>query len=156
MSSCVSQQKHLNDQFPYYCLPKWIMHFFRADSISSTPCTCSSSLGRVCAKVTSVMSYSATPGTVACQAPLPMGILQARILEWVTMPFSRDLPDPGIKSMSLLSPALVGRFFTTSTMQSLVVHLMLHVFISTLNKYVMCVYDVLGTLLSFRDIRIQQ
>ena len=84
------------------------------------------------------------------------GILRARILEWVAISFSRDLPDPGIKSMSLLSPALVGRFFTTSTMQSLVVHLMLHVFISTLNKYVMCVYDVLGTLLSSRDIRIQQ
>ena len=25
------------------------------------------------------------------------GILQARILEWVAMPFSRDLPDPGIE-----------------------------------------------------------
>ena len=31
------------------------------------------------------------------------GILQARILEWVTIPFSRDLPDPGIKPWS---PAL--------------------------------------------------
>ena len=31
------------------------------------------------------------------------GILQARILEWVAMPSSRDLPDPGIKPMS---PAL--------------------------------------------------
>ena len=26
--------------------------------------------------------------TVACQAPLSMGILQARILEWVAIPFS--------------------------------------------------------------------
>ena len=26
-----------------------------------------------------------------------MGILQARILEWVAFPFSRDLPNPGIK-----------------------------------------------------------
>ena len=25
------------------------------------------------------------------------GILQARILEWVAIPFSRDLPDPAIK-----------------------------------------------------------
>ena len=25
------------------------------------------------------------------------GILQARILEWVAIPFSRDLPNPGIK-----------------------------------------------------------
>ena len=26
------------------------------------------------------------------------GILQARILEWVVFPFSRDLPNPGIKT----------------------------------------------------------
>ena len=31
------------------------------------------------------------------------GILQARILEWIAIPFSRDFPDPGIKSWS---PAL--------------------------------------------------
>ena len=31
----------------------------------------------------------ATPSTVAHQAPLSTGILQARILEWVAMPFSR-------------------------------------------------------------------
>ena len=31
------------------------------------------------------------------------GIFQARILEWVAFPFSRDLPNPGIKPMS---PAL--------------------------------------------------
>ena len=37
----------------------------------------------------SVLSNSATPGTVAHQAPLPMGTLQARILEWVAMPSSR-------------------------------------------------------------------
>ena len=30
------------------------------------------------------------------------GILQARILEWVAMPSSRDLPQPRIKSMSCL------------------------------------------------------
>ena len=42
------------------------------------------------------------------------GILQTRILEWAAMPSSRDLPNPGIKPMSLTSPALAGRFFTTS------------------------------------------
>ena len=31
------------------------------------------------------------------------------------MPSSRDLPDPGIESMSVMSPALAGGFFTTST-----------------------------------------
>ena len=29
------------------------------------------------------------------------GILQTRILEWVAFPFSRDLPNPGIKPRSL-------------------------------------------------------
>ena len=28
------------------------------------------------------------------------GILQARVLEWVAFPFSRDLPNPGIKPRS--------------------------------------------------------
>ena len=40
------------------------------------------------------------------------GILQARILEWVAIPFSKDLPDPGTEPMSLMTPALAGGFFT--------------------------------------------
>ena len=40
------------------------------------------------------------PQTIACQAPLSMGILQARTLEWVAMPPSGDIPNPGIKPMS--------------------------------------------------------
>ena len=34
------------------------------------------------------------------------GIVQARILEWVTISISRDLPDPGIEPVSPASPAL--------------------------------------------------
>ena len=37
------------------------------------------------------------------------GISQARILEWIAIPFP-DLPDPGIES---LFPALESRFFTS-------------------------------------------
>ena len=37
------------------------------------------------------------------------GILQARILEWLAIPFSRDLPDPGIEPGF---PALLADFFT--------------------------------------------
>ena len=40
------------------------------------------------------------------------GILQARILEWVTISSSRDLPDPEIEPVSPMSPAFVGGFFT--------------------------------------------
>ena len=43
------------------------------------------------------------------------GILQARILEWVATPSSRDLPNSQIKPMSFMPPALACRFFTTST-----------------------------------------
>ena len=53
--------------------------------------------------VVSVMSHSLQP--------YGLGILQARILEWVAMPSPGDLPDPGIKP---LSPASAGGFFTTS------------------------------------------
>ena len=40
---------------------------------------------------------SVTPWTVARQAPLVHGISQARILEQVAIPFSGDLPHPGIE-----------------------------------------------------------
>ena len=46
----------------------------------------------------------ATLGTVACQAPLSMGILQTRILEWVPFSTQGDLP-AGIEQGS---PALQG------------------------------------------------
>ena len=42
------------------------------------------------------------------------GIFQARILEGFPISFSRDLPNPGIEPMSLASPALASKFFTTA------------------------------------------
>ena len=63
----------------------------------------------------SCVQLYATLSTAACQAPLSMEILSARILKWVSMPSLRYLPDPGILPMSLMSPALAGGFFTTST-----------------------------------------
>ena len=42
-----------------------------------------------CASSLSCVRVSVTPWTVACQAPLSMGILQARILDWVAMPSFR-------------------------------------------------------------------
>ena len=68
----------------------------------------------VCAKSLSHVRLSVTPWTGARQAPLSIGILQARILEWVAMPSSRYLPDPGMEPRSLMSPALAGGLFTTS------------------------------------------
>ena len=41
------------------------------------------------------------------------GIRQARILKWVAMSSSRDLPDPRIEPAFFKSSALAGRFFNT-------------------------------------------
>ena len=42
-------------------------------------------------------------------------IFQARTLEWLPLPALGDLPNPGDESISLASPTLVVRFFTSST-----------------------------------------
>ena len=61
----------------------------------------------------SAVSESATPWTVAHQAPLSMEF--SRQEHWSKLPFppSGDLPDPGIKPTSPVSSALADRFFTT-------------------------------------------
>ena len=52
----------------------------------------------------------ATPWTVAGQAPPSMGFSRKEYWSRLPLPSPEDLPDPRIKPMS---PALVGRFFTT-------------------------------------------
>ena len=53
--------------------------------------------------------------TVACQTPLSMGFSRQDYgSSLAPFPPSRNLPDPGIKPVSLLSPALAGGFFTTA------------------------------------------
>ena len=47
----------------------------------------------ICAYLLSRVRLIAAPWTVAHQVPLSMGILQARILEWVAMPPPGDLPN---------------------------------------------------------------
>ena len=76
------------------------------------------------AQLSDPMDYS-PPGSSA------HGILQAKILEWVAMPSSRDLPHAGIKPLSLMSPASVGGFFTTSTTWEAQMNVYLHTFTHT-------------------------
>ena len=52
--------------------------------------------------------------TAAYQAPPSMGFSKQKYWSGVPFPSPRDLPDPGIKPVSLMSPALAGVFFTTS------------------------------------------
>ena len=62
-----------------------------------------------CAQWLSRVLLFATPWTVAHQASLSMGILQARILEWVAIPSSRRSSPP--RDQTQVS-CIAGRFFT--------------------------------------------
>ena len=66
-----------------------------------------SSVGQFCLTLCDPMDYSPQGSSVNW-------ILQAKILEWVAMPFSRDLPHPAIKPM-LFMPPTFGRWVFTTT-----------------------------------------
>ena len=67
------------------------------------------SVSFTCVYACSVVSDSATPWTVAHQAPLSMEFPRQEYWNGLPFPPPGDLPDPGIKSVFL---ALAGRFFT--------------------------------------------
>ena len=69
----------------------------------------------VCVSGFSCVQLFVTLQTVAHQAPLSMGFSRQEC--WNGLPCSPlgDLADPGIEPTFLMSPALAGRFFTTST-----------------------------------------
>ena len=83
-------------------------------------CVCACVCVRVCvcvrarARALSRVQLFATPGTVPHQAPLSMEFPRQEYWSGLPFPTPGDLPGPGIKPTSLASPALAGRFFTTS------------------------------------------
>ena len=52
---------------------------------------------------------------IAHQDPLSMGFSRQEYWSWLPCPPPEDLPNPEIEPMSLMSPALAGGFFTSST-----------------------------------------
>ena len=69
--------------------------------------------------VTSVLSDSLRPWTVARQTPLSIGFSRQEYWSGLPCPPPGDHPDPGIEPASLTPPALAGGFFTTQSVQSL-------------------------------------
>ena len=59
----------------------------------------------------SVVSGSATLWTTAHQAPLAMGFSRKEYWSGLPGPTPGDLSSPGIEPVSLMSPALAGKFF---------------------------------------------
>ena len=63
----------------------------------------------------SLVCLFVTPWTVASQTPPSMGFSRQEYWSGLPCPPPGDLPDPWSEPVSLTSPALAGRFFTTST-----------------------------------------
>ena len=68
----------------------------------------------VCAKLLQSHLILCDPSDCSPPGSFVHGILQARILEWVAISSSRGSSRPRDGTASLMSPALAGRFFTTS------------------------------------------
>ena len=76
-----------------------------------------STVNQLCMHVLSCFSHLrlfATLGTVARQAPLSTGLSRQENWSGLSCSTPGNLPYPGIERTSLMSPALAGRFFTTS------------------------------------------
>ena len=89
----------------------------------------------MCVCVLSCFSHvrlCATLWTVARQGPLSMGFSLQEFWSGLPFPSSEDLPEPGIKPVSLKSHALAGGFFTTSTIQEA------HILRNSLAKWSVC------------------
>ena len=56
----------------------------------------------------------ATLWTVDCRSPLSMRFSRQEYWKRLSFPPPGDLPNPGIKPASLMSPELAGRFFLSS------------------------------------------
>ena len=65
--------------------------------------------------VITLCNLFATSWPVASQAPLSMKFSRQEYWSGLPLPTPGDAPDPGKEPPSLASPALIGRFFTTST-----------------------------------------
>ena len=80
---------------------------FSRDLIAWMNNTCVCSVAKSCPTLCGLMD-SSLPGSSV------HGIFHTRILDGWPFPSPGNLPDPGIKPMSLASLILAGRFFTTS------------------------------------------
>ena len=87
---------------------KWYSHCGKQYQNSLKTENSVSTLSQSCLTLRDLMDHS-LPGSSA------HGIFQATILEWLAISCSRGSSWPGIKSMSLASPALASGFFTTNT-----------------------------------------
>ena len=96
----------------------------------------------MCAKLFQSCLTLATLWNVAHQAPLSMGFSRQKNWSGLPCPPPGDLPNLGIKPMSLTSPALAEGFFTTSTTWEALRSV--NVYIHTWNIHTLNYFHILG------------
>ena len=67
----------------------------------------------------SCVQLFATPRTVTCQAPLSIGLPRQEYWSGLPFPSPVDLPDPGIKPVSPMSPALQANSLPAEPLEKL-------------------------------------
>ena len=95
-------------------LPKRGETLNQNDICTSSSCVCVCVCVCVCACTLSCVSVFVTPWTVACQAPPSMGFPRQEYWSGLSFATPGDLSNLGVKAVSLASPTLAGRFFTTA------------------------------------------
>ena len=111
-----SQRCFINQEFIFSCLTwfNFVFVLYKIGSERSITYIRTYIYASVLSRFSPVWLF-ATTWTVACQAPLSLGFSRQEDRRGLPCPPPGDFPDPGIKHVSLMSPALAGRFFTTST-----------------------------------------
>ena len=106
----IRNKKKQNILKNYFSLVSWLRsHTERSCfgfDLSSYPYMC------VCVCVFSSVQLFAASCPVALQAPLPMEFSRQECWSELPFPSPGDLHNPGTEPLSLVSPALAGRFFT--------------------------------------------
>ena len=96
----------------YPCLPKilnQVVSYYHFQTPFIAACVCACMLSHF-----SRVRLFAILWTVVYQAPLSMGFSRQEYWSGLLFPNPGDLPDPGIKPTSPISPALAGGVFTTN------------------------------------------
>ena len=99
-------------------VPWYRAHHVLMDSANKGHGTCPEHkpVKEICLCSLSRVQLFGTPWTVAHQAPPSMGFPRQEHWSGLPCPSPGNLPDPGTVPMSLMPPALAGRFFTASAM----------------------------------------
>ena len=93
--------------------PVWLHPLGHCTPFPLSVCVCVCVCVCACTHRLSPVRLFVTPWTIAHQAPLSMGFPRQEYWSGLPFPSSENLPEPGTEMVSLVSPALSGRFFTT-------------------------------------------